>query len=443
MTLTRIVRLVGTIFLLAALALLLMLDIAAPTFTHLGLFTVSNDFTLYNDGTPIVSYGSFGYCVRVIPEHATQYPTQTACVQARVGYDATSVIDTIYGYHSAVIPSNTALNVAKLTKVFVLIPIATASCAIAVGLRLYSFWRRSIVASVLAAVVSTLTFTVSFVATVCAFVAFGAIKSALEKDGTSTRGDYDVGSWALLVATICNCHCAKFRFEVALPEIKSAVSCNCVACFKTGILWAFPADGDYTVIRDDGLLATTQHRGALDHKIRTLLGVDPFPIEQEQSNHPAAKLGKVETTVDSDGLKIYQGSCTCGAVSLTLKTKPLTEVEIKEDNCSTCVRNAYIGVYPSKPQVETSPSSDSNASTYASGQGFSGSRFCKHCGVKVFSDLYGPPAELVATWPEARQAMVARKLNIKPLNVRALEGVDWDQLQVQRSDEGTEGYVVD
>ncbi|KAM0809093.1 putative Mss4-like protein [Seiridium cardinale] len=265
-----------------------------------------------------------------------------------------------------------------------------------------------------------------------------------------------------------NCHCAKFRFEVVLPEIKSAVSCNCVACFKTGILWAFPADGDYTVTRDDGLLATTQHGGALDHKfcsncstpvfgthlngplegkfginIRTLLGVNPFPIEQEQSNHPAAKVGEVEAAVDSDGLKTYQGSCTCGAVFLTLKTKPLTEVEIKEDNCSTCVRNAYIGVYPSKPQVDFSPSSDSNASTYAPGQGFSGSRFCKHCGVKVFSDLYGPPAELVATWPEARQAMVARKLDIKPLNVRALEGVEWDQLQVQRSDEGTEGYVVD
>lgn len=61
----------------------------------------------------------------------------------------------------------------------------------------------------------------------------------------------------------------------------------------------------------------------------------------------------------------------------------------------------------------------------------------------MFSDLYGPPAELVATWSEARQAMVARKLNINPLNVRALEGVEWDTIKVNRTDEGTEGYVVD
>lgn len=61
----------------------------------------------------------------------------------------------------------------------------------------------------------------------------------------------------------------------------------------------------------------------------------------------------------------------------------------------------------------------------------------------VFGDLYGPPAAVVATWPEARQAMVARKLNIKPLNVRALEGVEWDHIKIERSDEGTEGYVID
>jgi hypothetical protein len=57
--------------------------------------------------------------------------------------------------------------------------------------------------------------------------------------------------------------------------------------------------------------------------------------------------------------------------------------------------------------------------------------------------VFGPPKELVATWPEARQQMVQRKLQVHPLNVRMLDGVEWDKINIQRSDEGTEGYVID
>lgn len=71
-----------------------------------------------------------------------------------------------------------------------------------------------------------------------------------------------------------NCHCAKFRFEIALPEIKSATACDCLACSKTGILWAFPADGDIKITRDDGLLTSTQHGGTLDHKVRVPLIIE-------------------------------------------------------------------------------------------------------------------------------------------------------------------------
>ncbi|KAI1861460.1 uncharacterized protein JN550_010840 [Neoarthrinium moseri] len=239
-----------------------------------------------------------------------------------------------------------------------------------------------------------------------------------------------------------NCHCAKYRFEVDLPEIKTGVSCNCVACFKTGILWAFPAQGDFRVSRNDSLLTQTRHGATLEHKIRTLLDVNPFKLEIQESHHPAAKLTEAEPAVDAEGLKLYTGSCTCGSISLTLKTKPLPEVEVKEDNCSICVRNAYVGVYPQKPQVDIIKGQDL-ASVYSFGRKFSGKRFCGSCGVNIWDDLYGPPKELVATWPEARQAMVARNLSIRPLSVRALDGVEWDQLKIERADEGTEGYVVD
>lgn len=158
--------------------------------------------------------------------------------------------------------------------------------------------------------------------------------------------------------------------------------------------------------------------------------------------------------IAGDGVKTYTGGCTCGAVAVALRTPPLPEVEVKEDNCSQCVRGAYVGVYPDRSQLTivtaggaggggTDGGDAAAASVYKTGPGFSGARFCRRCGVRVWSDLYGPPAELVATWPEARQAVVRRKLRLRPLNVRVLDGVEWDRLNVLRSDEGTEGYVVD
>jgi hypothetical protein len=61
----------------------------------------------------------------------------------------------------------------------------------------------------------------------------------------------------------------------------------------------------------------------------------------------------------------------------------------------------------------------------------------------LFLNLYGPPKEVVAGWPQARQDMVAKMLDIQPVNVRVLEGVDLAGLSVVRSDEGTEGYILD
>jgi hypothetical protein len=39
--------------------------------------------------------------------------------------------------------------------------------------------------------------------------------------------------------------------------------------------------------------------------------------------------------------------------------------------------------------------------------------------------------------------MVAKMLDIQPVNVRVLEGVELATLVVVRSDEGTEGYSLD
>lgn len=77
---------------------------------------------------------------------------------------------------------------------------------------------------------------------------------------------------------------------------------------------------------------------------------------------------------------------------------------------------------------------------YQFGSKFSGAPFCKTCGIHCFGNLYGPPKEVLATWPEARQAVVKKKLMIQPLNIRVLDNVEWDELKWEKLDVGTEGY---
>ena len=37
-----------------------------------------------------------------------------------------------------------------------------------------------------------------------------------------------------------SCHCGRNRFEVKVPKIETAISCNCILCHKSGYLWYFP-----------------------------------------------------------------------------------------------------------------------------------------------------------------------------------------------------------
>lgn len=60
-------------------------------------------------------------------------------------------------------------------------------------------------------------------------------------------------------------------------------------------------------------------------------------IEKSASTEPVKFRGTPpEKTKDND--KLYIGGCDCGAVQIALQTQPLSDVEIKEDNCSICIR---------------------------------------------------------------------------------------------------------
>jgi hypothetical protein len=71
---------------------------------------------------------------------------------------------------------------------------------------------------------------------------------------------------------------------------------------------------------------------------------------------------------------------------------------------------------------------------------------CKTCGVTVFSNVYGPPVSVFDRLPaetkEKALEVYRKNMALQPLNVRALDDVDLAALQIEKSDEGTEGYVL-
>jgi len=188
--------------------------------------------------------------------------------------------------------------------------------------------------------------------------------------------------------------------------------------------------------------------GPLYINMRTLLNVNPFTFKLERfpgeeigpDYHPPEFKGKLPE-YKGEGLKIYTGSCHCGAVTLALKTKPLPQCEIKQDNCSICVRNAYICVYPSLSQVTIDGQEDTTG--YRFGKKFIEHRFCRTCGVPVYMKVIGPEEEPIEAWSEERKALVAKNIDMCPINVRVLNDVEWEDLRIVTLDEGTSGYSVE
>jgi hypothetical protein len=67
-----------------------------------------------------------------------------------------------------------------------------------------------------------------------------------------------------------NCHCGAFVYEAELPEIKSAMECNCSICHKKGYLWV-NAKAKYEVVKgtDDTLARYTSGPKKLVHRVGT------------------------------------------------------------------------------------------------------------------------------------------------------------------------------
>ncbi|CAK7241660.1 MAG: hypothetical protein STHCBS139747_003127 [Sporothrix thermara] len=275
------------------------------------------------------------------------------------------------------------------------------------------------------------------------------------------------------------------------------VACSCVICTKLGCLWHVLAQSEQLVETSRGTSDSTQLTGDNDAEtqtratasllsspllttfssspiryafcsdcgtgvfgihvkgplagqtlvnLHTIRGLNPFDyakasgnFEGDSSEGPGAPEGDAAAAAEA---LPTTGACLCGSVSVELRA-PLADVPLKEDNCSICTRNAWLGAYPRRAEVLVHGAEHTR--DYRFGRRFMGHPFCTTCGAHIFMNVYGPPAEVVARLPEARRAMVAQNLDMQPINVRMLDGIGQylGQLAVERTDEGTGGYEQD
>jgi hypothetical protein len=98
-------------------------------------------------------------------------------------------------------------------------------------------------------------------------------------------------------------------------------------------------------------------------------------------------------------------------------------------------------IYPSISQVTIVDAK--NTTSYQFGRKLVEHHFCKTCGVPLYMTVVGPPKEALDSWSEERKEMVKKKSGLCPINIRVLNDVEWDNLAIEKCNEGTEGYTID
>ena len=145
--------------------------------------------------------------------------------------------------------------------------------------------------------------------------------------------------------------------------------------------------------------------------------------------------------VAKDELKIYNGNCHCGAVTYSVRSELLTQTgpPVCECDCSRvsaifsfCARgltpqiigsntltimqlqNGYLWIYPRIADVEVHGEEEAPFTDYIFGPRAI-HRFCSICGSSMFNYLQDP------------------QIDIRPVNVRSLNGLDAKRLNVVRN----------
>ncbi|KAF2429068.1 hypothetical protein EJ08DRAFT_671193 [Tothia fuscella] len=255
-------------------------------------------------------------------------------------------------------------------------------------------------------------------------------------------------------------------------KIESAISCTCTLCQKKGSLWLVPPANSFQIVRDNKHLTEYQSASLRDtfcsfcgtqipglHRTGPLAG--QYVVNVRTIHDPYFNLFQTEqaaTIADTEDTRTVELvtapssqipaehvlACHCGHLQAELLV-PIRDQELKEDNCSSCVRIGYIGVYPTKDQVIIH--GREHGFKYLIGRKYSGRVHCKTCGVHVFSNIYGQPMSIFDALPAERREnalkLYHQNMQTQPLNVRAMEGVDLTILEIERSDLGTAGYELE
>jgi hypothetical protein len=80
-------------------------------------------------------------------------------------------------------------------------------------------------------------------------------------------------------------------------------------------------------------------------------------------------------------MRVYQGSCHCGAVRFEVEAPE--SIQCEECNCSICVKSGYLHLIVPKMAFRLLQG-ESALTTYTFNTGVAQHRFCKICGVKSF-----------------------------------------------------------
>ncbi|KAL7799058.1 actin cortical patch SUR7/pH-response regulator pali [Trichoderma ceciliae] len=174
----------GTVLLLAATALLIVVSVTAPVVNNLSILTV--DFS-GSSSVDRITYGTFGYCI-------INSNGKDDCTSAHVGYDPTAALAQI----SQLSFSKSDRDGARvLTKVLILHPIAAGLTFLAFLLCLGTSFLGSFVASLF----SALAFVATVIAMACDFAGFEIIKRAVNNRGpANVDARWGPAVWCILAA---------------------------------------------------------------------------------------------------------------------------------------------------------------------------------------------------------------------------------------------------
>ncbi|KAL7914861.1 actin cortical patch SUR7/pH-response regulator pali [Trichoderma velutinum] len=173
----------GTVLLLAATALLIVVSVTAPVVNDLSILKID---VSGSNAVDRITYGTFGYCIiRNGPDD---------CTKAHVGYDATAALAGVSGLTFSKGDRDSAK---VLTRVLILHPIAAGLTFLAFLLCLGTSFLGSFVASLF----SFLAFVVTVVAMACDFAGFSIIKHGVNSRGPNNfNARWGPAVWCILAA---------------------------------------------------------------------------------------------------------------------------------------------------------------------------------------------------------------------------------------------------